>query len=71
MTFLDEVLTRSPEKTDQGLSDFSMRGLGYICRLCQCLIGKYRTDVFNSIDHLQRLMRDKAKVEETGEAVPQ
>ncbi|MCF8104859.1 MAG: hypothetical protein K9K64_05210 [Desulfohalobiaceae bacterium] len=61
---LDDVLTQNDwEGPDKGLSGGGLKGLGYLCRLMWFMIGDYRTDTFNSLDHLQRLLREKAKQE--------
>jgi hypothetical protein len=64
LAFLDETLTRSPEKRDERMAEEARSGAGYICRVVSELIGHYRTNLCNSIDHLQKLMNEQAKPQE-------
>ena len=69
LLFIDEVLThRTSESSEKDICTDGLKGLGYLCRLMWFMIGDYRTDTFNTLDHLQRLTREKAKQESQEEA---
>ena len=63
LLFVDEVLQGRPDENDQGLSSHAQAGLGSLCRLLAHCVSHYRTETFNTLDELQRKVREQETAE--------